>query len=251
MGTRARHPQGSSPHSRGARQRYHPHHPARGIIPAFAGSTRPWSGSSRGGRDHPRIRGEHGEWVAVGTYTTGSSPHSRGARYHASSKTVSVRIIPAFAGSTRHAPPLVVSSQDHPRIRGEHRLGIALVPQGKGSSPHSRGARSWMPCGHLPKRIIPAFAGSTPHVLSKESEMRDHPRIRGEHRGASSTPSRICGSSPHSRGALGSRGFDWYVSRIIPAFAGSTCRSALPCSSRRDHPRIRGEHPSALPSSMR
>ena len=51
-----------------------------------------------------------------------------------------------------------------------------------GSSPHTRGARSFFffrPGGF---RIIPAYAGSTHHPMPRVSLMKDHPRIRGEHR---------------------------------------------------------------------
>ena len=153
-----------------------------GIIPAYAGNTRAgratrplWRGSSthtRGtrisrnscmpmGRDHPRIRGEHGggmtklkpcPWIipayagntAVylgGMYVwPGSSPHTRG--------TLSSR-----AG--RNA-----GSRDHPRIRGEH--------------------LDWLRHQVPVEGIIPAYAGNT-HFISTGL-------------------SRLPGSSPHTRG---------------------------------------------------
>ena len=155
--------EGSSPHTRGApgiaypqtrRQEDHPRirgehktsacasHCAKRIIPAYAGSTEPFS--------FPRIQCQ------------GSSPHTRGAR-------------------PRPVPDGVLH-EDHPRIRGEHRLG------GHADGPAHR--------------IIPAYAGSTqqcrlyrqrcegssPHTrgaprsrCSLRSLPRDHPRIRGEH----------------------------------------------------------------------
>ena len=155
---------GSSPHTRGARCRENSpaacgrDHPrirgeharegqgeggAEGIIPAYAGSTRP---------------------MPLSLYQLrGSSPHTRGAP-HATSR-------------GRH------SAEDHPRIRGEHsmrhvqrccRVGIIPAYAGStmissqswvpvpGSSPHTRGARAGMGCSRL--------------------ATEDHPRIRGEHR---------------------------------------------------------------------
>ena len=175
-----------------------------GIIPAYAGST---------GFQDSEMR----EW-------TGSSPHTRGARFE-------------------HMHDLEADG-DHPRIRGEHWV---------------RG------CGRHPVRgIIPAYAGSTlpatsrlrstagssPHTRGAPCrkhldlrKARDHPRIRGEH-------------SVRAHEVAG-------VDGIIPAYAGSTIlrqctrcskmgssphtRGApCPCTSRRrtrrDHPRIRGEH---------
>ena len=216
---------GSSPHTRGAPTttglpsavaRDHPrirgeHHPhlrkargARGIIPAYAGSTTasgastmPSSGSSphtrgahhrsilRGERlwDHPRIRGEH----VLGWGVRVAQPG----------------IIPAYAGSTQGA-------------RARHiRAG--------GSSPHTRGALDPL------RRVAHAEV--------------DHPRIRGEHNtmdnynyhvdgiipayAGSTTPRHAltaweCGSSPHTRGA--------------PSITSARTTSS------RDHPRIRGEH---------
>ena len=115
-------PPGSSPHARGA-----PLH---------------WLTFAIGSEDHPRMRGEHLDYlVCLG---------------------VKVGIIPACAGSTpsihalermvlgssphaRGAPTLHLrrkhSGWDHPRMRGEH---------------HSGKHRSWLPTG-----IIPACAGST------------------------------------------------------------------------------------------
>ena len=76
---------------------------------------------SRDRPDHPRIRGEHppGGWRCP--QTTGSSPHTRGARL-------------GLAGWSRRA-------EDHPRIRGEHVAADQGAQGGEG--------------------IIPAYAGST------------------------------------------------------------------------------------------
>ena len=57
---------------------------------------------------------------------------------------------------------------------------------------------------------------------------------------------RLDGSSPHTRGALGTGGASASVAGIIPAYAGSTSKLTSTKRSRRDHPRIRGEH--AAPS---
>ena len=50
---------GSSPHTRGAQSLRALAKHGVGIIPAYAGSTRPGSPPPRRGADHPRIRGEH------------------------------------------------------------------------------------------------------------------------------------------------------------------------------------------------
>ena len=71
-----------------------------GIIPAYAGSTTRRVGAWRGGRDHPRICGEHNDCDFPCRDTVGSSPHMRGAHALASGLSTGKGIIPAYAGST-------------------------------------------------------------------------------------------------------------------------------------------------------
>ena len=113
---------GSSPHTRGAPALDVGGAQPDGIIPAYAGSTPAGRRPRRGRPDHPRIRGEH---VKNGTFSTGmlgSSPHTRGARGEHLHPVDELRIIPAYAGSTKSLDMRRNSSQDHPRIRGEHGL---------------------------------------------------------------------------------------------------------------------------------
>ena len=91
-----------------------------------------------------------------------------------------------------------------------------------GSSPHTRGARCAGGPLHERRRIIPAYAGSTPCGRGATSTSWDHPRIRGEHSAVIAVKLRHAGSSPHTRGARP--------------------RSGRAPARRRDHPRIRGEH---------
>ena len=133
-------------------------------------------------------------------------------------------------------------SWDHPRIRGEHDVYDIVTARGRGSSPHTRGARHEceLPDHHF--RIIPAYAGSTdpPHAPSAPSA--DHPRIRGEHIRAKAYDPNRSGSSPHTRGALASAAAEAGPERIIPAYAGSTLSLPYTLTVEADHPRIRGEH---------
>ena len=73
-------PQGSSPHTRGARPAVLPLPGLAGIIPAYAGSTSPTH------RPEPPF--------------SGSSPHTRGAPEPTWASPDEARIIPAYAGST-------------------------------------------------------------------------------------------------------------------------------------------------------
>ena len=111
-----------------------------------------------------------------------------------------------------------------------------------GSSPHTRGALPPAPQRREARRIIPAYAGSTPRSTSRDSRHWDHPRIRGEHGGNNMPVENVPGSSPHTRGAHHMRGAASAAPRIIPAYAGSTLRNAYKLTKLEDHPRIRGEH---------
>ena len=195
---------GSSPHTRGAPYTITKSFPVAGIIPAYAGSTAPSHGIRAAAGDHPRIRGEHSRQCLRQLATKGSSPHTRGAPGVASDGKCRKRIIPAYAGSTFPKSP-----------------SPAPLP---GSSPHTRGARSGVHRHRRPGRIIPAYAGSTPTSSSPGRSSTDHPRIRGEHSGLARVDPQGEGSSPHTRGARWVTGWRTLVSRIIPAYAGSTCR---------------------------
>ena len=152
---------GSSPHTRGARNFGSAACRSRGIIPAYAGSTAIFDQSLSVYEDHPRIRGEHAAHGFASRGRRGSSPHTRGAQPHSAAPRTRIRIIPAYAGSTR--------------------LSGLYTGDGQGSSPHTRGARMPGDPRRLRFRIIPAYAGSTLASSSLHIFMQDHPRIRGEH----------------------------------------------------------------------
>ena len=213
---------GSSPHTRGA-----PPEAARQdrlcrIIPAYAGSTPSITYWSESSKDHPRIRGEH----AYAHAYTPSRPW----------------IIPAYAGSTRLRTTRRRWRGDHPRIRGEHAKQALNTVYGKGSSPHTRGALALASHAIGSSGIIPAYAGSTRDVPCVCQTPSDHPRIRGEHRHKGEKHAFQTGSSPHTRGAREFVDRERFPARIIPAYAGSTCRRHRRWRHQWDHPRIRGEH---------
>ena len=115
-------------------------------------------------------------------------------------------------------------ARDHPRIRGEHAPIFDISDRNLGSSPHTRGARRTGTPSRPRGRIIPAYAGSTPLTDEKGAGARIIPAYAGS---TCQMPMALLpwtGSSPHTRGAPG--------------------RSTRAGCSRRDHPRIRGEHTS-------
>ena len=137
---------GSSPHTRGALPPRSQLISPAGIIPAYAGSTDIHRAGNPSGPDHPRIRGEHGVETIVGLRVGGSSPHTRGALMMNDHEVWVDRIIPAYAGSTKHSSnPAWISS---------------------GSSPHTRGAQGPGRKDDAMSGIIPAYAGSTVSVFA-------------------------------------------------------------------------------------
>ena len=152
---------GSSPHARGAQRGAAGAGEDGGIIPACAGSTTPRRTLIKGGRDHPRMRGEHLTPRASASLLAGSSPHARGALGTIDAATRKSGIIPACAGSTVRLVVANAGRRDHPRMRGEHSRRITPPSLYQGSSPHARGALAKRLAVHAVKGIIPACAGST------------------------------------------------------------------------------------------
>ena len=118
----------------------------------------------------------------------------------------------------------------------------------EGSSPHTRGAQARLHVLSVPRRIIPAYAGSTLAIALPYLRLKDHPRIRGEHASHNTDNVHDKGSSPHTRGAPDRLRDGAGGGGIIPAYAGSTGCSAGRRTGRWDHPRIRGEHGTVPPA---
>ena len=129
---------------------------------------------------------------------------------------------------------------------GEHAWAFSLTSSKSGSSPHVRGARGFMLSEAVHCGIIPACAGSTPQMTHSISITWDHPRMCGEHIVKHVRPCSKRGSSPHVRGARIPSQRQGRLSGIIPACAGSTTGSPGRAHSRRDHPRMCGEHTKEL-----
>ena len=93
-----------------------------------------------------------------------------------------MRIIPAYAGSTRVAVGGQLHFGDHPRVCGEHVSGVTNIDCSKGSSPRMRGAPNQPIAKTASQGIIPAYAGSTGKPDGYTHCKEDHPRVCGEHR---------------------------------------------------------------------
>ena len=171
----------SSPLARGARVGRAVRLPRLRIIPACAGSTPPPRPPRPPCGDHPRLSGEHiwrRRYYGVGE---GSSPLARGALAIDPMRDYEFGIIPACAGSTATGGRWGARSWDHPRLRGEHNSLLSWGKRVRGSSPLARGALGVLLELGLAHGIIPACAGSTYGVGEFEMQVRDHPRLRGEH----------------------------------------------------------------------
>ena len=97
-----------------------------------------------------------------------------------------------------------------------------------------------------PHGIIPAYAGNTMAVMFSRIEVRDHPRVCGEHRSESHEGQRKQGSSPRMRGTPITLPLTVFIHGIIPAYAGNTQKANPYFAKYRDHPRVCGEHPYAF-----
>ena len=77
-------------------------------------------------------------------------------------------------------------------------------------------------CPQVLWRITPAYAGNTSKKPLKDSQYKDHPRIRGEHKQNCDITGTQSGSPPHTRGTLHSTNSRHFLTGITPAYAGNT-----------------------------
>jgi len=133
---------GSSPRARGTLDELLAFIVEDRVIPACAGNTSRWRGSSDRVPGHPRVRGEHCRSSASASSEDGSSPRARGTRLHDHARHVGHRVIPACAGNTLNSPRSSAGVTGHPRVRGEHTDHLTTHAPGCGSSPRARGTRN-------------------------------------------------------------------------------------------------------------
>ena len=111
---------GSSPLTRGKRDRPRRAQALRRLIPAHAGKTRQSSRNARQRAAHPRSRGENLGCLRVRQGHLGSSPLTRGKPDQRTYAPLRPRLIPAHAGKTRRPGPQPRRPRAHPRSRGEN-----------------------------------------------------------------------------------------------------------------------------------
>ena len=213
---------GSSPLTRGKRQRDRARRGAGGLIPAHAGKTICVEITPQTGRAHPRSRGENWLGRLQLLPARGSSPLTRGKPASGPALGRGPGLIPAHAGKTCSAESRTLDLRAHPRSRGENVRGSILRHIGDGSSPLTRGKR--MPgnedIGAL--RLIPAHAGKTVSGALRFVVPGAHPRSRGENTVNRPTTPALTGSSPLTRGKRKPLTLADIKIGLIPAHAGKT-----------------------------
>ena len=212
----------------------------RGSSPLARGLRAGFARLVRGAVDHPRSRGVYHPRRRRPRRRPGSSPLARGLLALRTGDYRDLRIIPARAGFTRRVTGTPSGSSDHPRSRGvyHHREENARVSLG--SSPLARGLRYHARVRVCGPGIIPARAGFTGTVSSRDGTRWDHPRSRGVYPKREQRSTRVRGSSPLARGLPTSSTCPRGLPRIIPARAGFTPPPTRTCRRSADHPRSRG-----------
>ena len=135
------------------------------LIPAHAGKTSPLRAGPTCPQAHPRSRGENSLTETSQEIDWGSSPLTRGKRQRDRARRRTDGLIPAHAGKTpdRLAPALLARA--HPRSRGENSWLPSDTRTTLGSSPLTRGKRSYGEAGSTWDGLIPAHAGKTPRTV--------------------------------------------------------------------------------------
>ena len=152
---------GSPPLARGKLFTSQPTPPYDGITPACAGKTSRLPVLSRHVEDHPRLRGENLIYTGMRPGELGSPPLARGKRDPLLARFVCIGITPACAGKTRELFEVLVSYQDHPRLRGENGSFENPAWEKVGSPPLARGKLFFVLLYLAVLRITPACAGKT------------------------------------------------------------------------------------------
>ena len=191
---------GSSPLTRGKRDRFGQLVLLWGLIPAHAGKTSFGWESKCSLPAHPRSRGENAARLAVTVDHEGSSPLTRGKRGHPGSPLRHTGLIPAHAGKTTCGRAPRSACRAHPRSRGEN-VNEVLARRGDlGSSPLTRGKRRRTRFTSSRCGLIPAHAGKTGVTMRIGRVYTAHPRSRGENPLDGMVTRLSRGSSPLTRG---------------------------------------------------
>ena len=171
---------GSPPHARGRPVEGRPVAVMIRITPACAGKTRRSQGQQSPPSDHPRMRGEDMNCLALSSMGRGSPPHARGRRVRRRADADGEGITPACAGKTSVSTFRILDVTDHPRMRGEDTRASIPGAMYSGSPPHARGRPTEEEPLWIKARITPACAGKTTiHYNSADQQEGSPPHARG------------------------------------------------------------------------
>ena len=173
-------------------------------------------------RAHPRSRGENVDQFAATPVKMGSSPLTRGKHRPSRALRSRRRLIPAHAGKTPIPAVDTRTTEAHPRSRGENQGFVTSAVTWMGSSPLTRGKRSYW--------------------ARRPRSLWAHPRSRGENEALAASDATDKGSSPLTRGKPRGAGLGCAGPGLIPAHAGKTPEWTLVFLGLRAHPRSRGEN---------
>ena len=191
---------GSSPPVRGTQSTSIEVIVAYRFIPACAGNTYRTKASRNYTSVHPRLCGEHTRAGHFVDAAAGSSPPVRGTLVSSTQAFNAERFIPACAGNTTACCGSKPAAPVHPRLCGEHQMGIFHTGTACGSSPPVRGTPSPGAACRGSRRFIPACAGNTYGMERNACRCAVHPRLCGEHLLALNIVALDGGSSPPVRG---------------------------------------------------
>jgi len=118
-----------------------------------------------------------------------------------------------------------------------------------GSPPPTRGLHGQIRHGETPRRITPAYAGTTVPPQTSPLDLPDHPRLRGDYCAREHAQASGLGSPPPTRGlhVIPDLGGGKYG--ITPAYAGTTQACATNAGTSWDHPRLRGDYATSAMSA--
>ena len=215
-------PWGTPPRARGRRWSRRRSRPAPGNTPACAGTTMSVPPTTGGATEHPRVRGDDCLLSERIKSSFGTPPRARGRPAPHAAGRCRVGNTPACAGTTAGCSPFRASLREHPRVRGDDDNAMRALERAHGTPPRARGRQSGQPRPFGTPGNTPACAGTTCACTFARALAREHPRVRGDDPGATSSTATRRGTPPRARGRRRSTAAPPRTYRNTPACAGTT-----------------------------
>ena len=178
-------------------------------------------------------------WTASRAW--GSPPRVRGKEERDAAANSKTGITPACAGKSQYRLQNDQRPKDHPRVCGEKSFSKSPASSRRGSPPRVRGKGGIGIYSTFTHGITPACAGKSCSGCCSCSCAGDHPRVCGEKSKEVAEYASKAGSPPRVRGKVEPFKGSMYQSRITPACAGKSLKTASAIRRLWDHPRVCGE----------